>query len=241
MIDCLFGALAQAVPDRVTADGSGGTTLPTFAGYGAGGAFVFSETLMGNCGGSASHDGQEGVPHMGGNQSNVPVELIEVDYPLRVERYGFATDTGGPGKYRGGLGIVRAYRALQDDVMLSVRSDKRTFPPHGLFGGREGAPSVNLLNPGKDERSLPVMLTRPVTMRNGDVFHHVMPGGGGYGDPLERSPEAVLDDVLEDKVSVSQAAEAYGVVLRGDGHNRLCVDSEATARARAIRRADDQE
>ena len=237
MIDCMFGALAKAVPDKVTADGYGGATLPTFAGYRAGGAFVFSETLMGNWGGSASHDGQEGVPHMGGNQSNVPVELIEVDYPLRVEQYGFATDTGGPGKHRGGLGIVREYRTLQDDVMLSVRSDKRTHPPHGLMGGREGAPSVNMLNPGQDERSLPVMLTQPVTMRKGDVFRHVMAGGGGYGDPLERSPEAVLDDILEGKVSANQAAEAYGVVLRRDRHERLCVDGEATARAREARRA----
>ena len=238
MIDCMFGALAKAVPDKVTADGYGGATLPTFAGYHAGGAFVFSETLMGNWGGSASHDGQEGVPHMGGNQSNVPVELIEVDYPLRVEEYGFATDSGGPGKHRGGLGIVREYRALQDDVMLSVRSDKRAYPPHGLGGGREGAPSVNMLNPGTEERSLPVMLTQPVTMRKGDVFRHVMAGGGGYGNPLERNPEAVLDDVLEGKVSVNQAAEAYGVVLLKDRHQRLCVAGEATARARESRRAE---
>ena len=238
MIDCLFGALAKAVPDKVTADGHGGAALPTFAGYRAGGAFVFSETLMGNWGGSATHDGQEGVPHMGGNQSNVPVELIEVDYPLRVEQYGFATDSGGPGKYRGGLGIVRDYRALQDDIMLSVRSDKRAYPPHGLFGGREGAPSVNMLDTGKEERSLPVMLTKPVTIQEGDLFRHVMAGGGGNGDPLERDPEAVLDDALEGKVSVDHAAQAYGVVLRRDRHERLCVDREATARAREDKRAE---
>ena len=122
--------------------------------------------------------------------------------------------------------------------MLSVRSDKRAYPPHGLGGGREGAPSVNMLNPGTEERSLPVMLTQPVTMRKGDVFRHVMAGGGGYGDPMERNPEAVLDDVLEGKVSVNQAAQAYGVVLLRDRHQRLCVDGEATARAREARRAE---
>ncbi len=232
MIDCLFGALAKAVPDRVTADGYGGATLPTFAGYREEGAFVFSETLMGNWGGAASHDGQEGVPHMGGNQSNVPVELIEVDYPLRIEEYGFLTDSGGAGEYRGGLAVVRVYRALEDDILLSVRSDKRAFPPHGLFGGWVGGPSMNIINPGTEDRVLPVLMMQPETLRKGDVFRHVMPGGGGYGSPVERDPEAVLDDVLEEKVSVGQAAKAYGVVIRRDPENRLRIDHEATTRSR---------
>ncbi len=232
MIDCLFGALAKAVPEKVAADSWGGPALPTFASFRDGRPFVFSETLMGTWGGTAFHDGQEGVPHMGGNQSNVPIELIEADYPLRVEEYGLLPDSGGPGKFRGGLSIVRSYRALEDDVMLSLRSDKRAYPPHGLFGGGEGAPCMSIINPGSEDRVLPVLLMGPETLNEGDLFHHVMPGGGGYGDPLERDPEAVLDDVFEDKVSVEQAAAAYGVVLRRDADGQLRVDPEATARAR---------
>ena len=232
MIDCLFGALAEAVPEKVAADGWGGPALPTFASIRDGRAFVFSETLMGTWGGTPFHDGQDGVPHMGGNQSNVPIELIEADYPLRVEEYGLVSDSGGPGKHRGGLSIVRAYRALEDDILLSLRSDKRAFPPHGLFGGGVGAPSMSVLSSGGEDRVLPVLLTRPETLNKGDLFHHVMPGGGGWGDPLERDPEAVLNDVLEDKVSIERAAQDYGVIIERNREDRLCIDREATERRR---------
>ena len=128
MIDCQFGALAKAVPHKVTADNMGGSTLPTIAGYSDGKPYVFCETFMGTWGAAQGHDGQEGVPHMGANQSNVPVEMIESGYPLRIVRYGFVPDTGGAGKYRGGLSIVREFEMLADDAVLNVRSDKRRFP-----------------------------------------------------------------------------------------------------------------
>ena len=232
MIDCLFGALAQAVPDRVAADGSGGSTLPTLSSYMPGQAFVFSETLMGNWGGTADHDGQEGVSHMGANQSNVPIELIEAENPIRIERYGVVPDTGGPGRFRGGLALVREYRTLADEIKLSVRSDKRAHPPHGLFGGEPGTGSRNLINPGPGERTLPVLLTEPVSLRKGDLFHHEMAGGGGYGDPMERDAERVLEDVIDEKVTVQHALEAYGVVIETDGSGSLQVDQAATSAMR---------
>ena len=235
MIDCLFGALAQVVPDKVAADGCGGSSLPTFAGYRDGKAFVMSETLLGTWGGTAHHDGQEGVPHMGANQSNVPIELIEIDYPLRIERYGFLPDSGGPGRHRGGLSIVREYRALEDDVTLGLRSDKRVHPPHGLFGGGPGAASWSVINPGPGERILPVLLTQPETLERGDLFRHVKAGGGGYGDPLERDPDAVLADVKLEKITPEHAAEAYGVVILGDVESGFAIDRAATARRRQDR------
>ena len=213
MIDCLFGALAQAVPERVPADNNGGSTLPTIAGYQNGKAFVFCETFMGTWGGTSEHDGQSGVPHMGANQTNVPVEMIESDYPLRIEEYGLVPDTGGPGRYRGGLALQRSYRVLSDRAILNVRSDKRKYPPHGLFGGRDGTPSMNLVNPGPDERVLPVLMMEVEKLKAGDVFHHVMSGGGGYGDPLDRAPERVLHDVVEEKVTPEHAEREYGVVI----------------------------
>ena len=137
IIDCMFGALAQALPERVAADNSsGGSTLPTIAGYQDGKAFVFCETFMGTWGATSEHDGQEGVPHMGANQSNVSIEMIESDYPIRIRRYGMMPDTGGPGRWRGGLALMREYEILADEAILNVRSDKRRYPPHGLFGGR---------------------------------------------------------------------------------------------------------
>jgi N-methylhydantoinase B len=227
MIDCLFGALAKARPDRIGADGSGGSTLPTFAGWLAGRAFVFSETIMGNWGGTATDDGQEGVAHMGANQSNVPVELIELDYPIRIEQYGFVPDTGGPGKHRGGLAIVREYRVLEDDILFSIRSDKRRFPPHGLAEGSAGTPSMTTLETSAKKCVVPVLVVDPITLSRGSLLSHQIAGGGGHGSPLDRDPEAVLIDVILEKVTIGHAAEAYGVIIHTGPVLRL--DLEATA------------
>ena len=235
MIDCLFGALSQAVPDRVPADNNGGSTLPTIAGYRDGKAFVFCETFMGTWGATSEHDGQSGVPHMGANQSNVPVEMIESDYPIRIEEYGMVADTGGAGRYRGGLALTRSYRILNDRAILNVRSDKRKYPPHGLFGGRDGSPSMNLVNPGPHQRVLPVLMKEVEKLKQGDLFHHVMSGGGGYGDPFEREPERVLRDVIEEKVTPEHAAREYGVVISIEA-NGPRLDAAATGRRRAAAR-----
>jgi N-methylhydantoinase B len=187
---------------------------------------------MGTWGATSLHDGQEGVPHMASNQANVPVEMIESDYPIRIERYGFAADSGGPGEYRGGLGVVREYRMLADDIYFGVRSDKSIHPPCGLFGGHDGAPAMNRIGLAVGgERSLPPMPMQPVMLQKGDVYRHVMAGGGGYGEPLQRDPERVRADVLDGKVSIEHAREAYGVVFKND-----VVDVQATDALRATRR-----
>lgn len=232
MIDCLFGALSEAVPNRVAADGWGGPSLPTFASFRDGKPFVFTETLMGTWGATAYNDGQDGVPHMGGNQSNVPIEMIELDYPLRIEEYGLVKDTGGAGKYRGGLSVIRSYRALEDDILLSIRSDKRKFPPHGLFGGKEGESSMSILKSGKDESIIPTLTTQPLYLKQNDLFQHVMAGGGGYGDPLEREPNLVLKDVIEEKISLNNASENYGVVIIKNSKNKFSIDIDATNKLR---------
>jgi N-methylhydantoinase B len=224
IVDCIFGALAQAVPDAVAADGAGGSTLPSFSGWHEGKRFVFSECIMGTWGATARHDGQEGVPHMASNQANVPVEMIECDYPIRIEEYGFAPDSGGPGRHRGGLGVVREYRMLTDEVYFGVRSDKAVHAPHGLFGGAEGAVAVNLIRSAAMERRLPPMPMVPITLGRGEVYRHVMAGGGGFGDPWERDPEHVRNDVLDGRVSREHADNAYGVVIDAD----MRVDAAAT-------------
>jgi len=229
-IDCMFGALAQALPERVTADGMGGSTLPSFGGYDNGVPFVFAETFMGTWGASDTHDGQEGVPHMGANQSNVPIEMIEANLPLRIRRYGLAADTGGAGRFRGGNSLIREYELLADSAVFSLRSDKRAHPPHGLAGGEPGRGPINLLRQGTTETILPVLVTEGIPLKRGDIFHHVTPSGGGYGDPFTRDPVLVLDDVLEEKLSLGRAHAVYGVVIR-DG----LVDAAATALLRAHR------
>ena len=161
--------------------------------------------------------------------------MIEAEYPLRIERYGLVPDTGGPGRHRGGLSLTREYRLLSDEAVLNVRSDKRKHRPHGLFGGEEGQASSNILaRADGGEESLPVLLTDPVYMHEGDVFRHVMSGGGGNGEALARDPALVLDDVLEEKVTPAHAAEAYGVVIAEGPVPR--VDEAGTEALRAARR-----
>ena len=234
-IDCLFGALAQIVPDRVTADTAGGSTLITFAGRHDGKPFIYAETLMGVWGGTSQHDGQDGVPHMGANQSNTPVELIESEYPLRVEQYGLVTDTAGPGRLRGGNSIIREFRVLSDEAMLIVRSDKRDFPPHGLFGGGTGGPSWNIVNPGPSQRMLPVTTTKPETLKRDELFRHLMAGGGGFGPPIERDPARVLEDVRAGRVSPASARDDYAVVIRASADGPS-LDAAATEALRGSRR-----
>lgn len=223
MIDCMFGALAKLVPDRVAADSSGGSSLPTFSSIDSDRHFVFCETLMGTSGATRTHDGQEGVAHIGSNQANVPIELIEARYPIRVEDYSLVPDSGGAGRFRGGLGIRRSYRVLRAGLSLNIRSDKRDHPPHGLFGGGDGAPSSTWIRRGDESHSIVQLPLAPVSVEEGDLIVHTMAGGGAVGDPFERDPEHVLADWIDGKVTTGVARTAYGVVVTG-----AAVDWEAT-------------
>ena len=188
---------------------------------------------MGTWGATSRHDGQQGVPHMGANQSNVSIEMIESEYPIRINEYGMLPDTGGAGRHRGGLGLVREYEILSDEAILNVRSDKRRFPPHGLFGGRAGSSSWNYVNPGRSDRILPVLMTEVEKLGRGDVFRHELSGGGGYGDPLERDPASVLRDVIEEKVTSEHAQCEYGVVVvESEGPGAWVLDLPATEHLR---------
>jgi N-methylhydantoinase B len=155
------------------------------------------------------------------------VEIAEVELPVRFERYSIEQNTGGPGKHRGALAQVRQVKSLAKEAILQIRSDKRKYPPYGLHGGKSGSPSWNILNPGEGERLLPTMGT--TEMKRGDVIRHVMAGGGGWGDPLERDPEAVEADIRDEKVTIQHALREYGVVI---DPKTLQVDLVATVAER---------
>jgi N-methylhydantoinase B len=160
--------------------------------------------------------------------SSLPAEVCELDHPLEILRFECIQDAGGPGKFRGGMSVRRDHRFLEAEAVLQVRSDRRAFRPYGLYGGRPGRPSSNVLNPGAENRALPAKLT--ATIRRGEVFRHEMPGGGGWGSPLEREPWRVLKDVRNEFVSRASAREDYGVVIDAE---TWTVDEAATARLRA--------
>jgi len=228
MIDAMLGALAQIRPGRVPAACEGGNTGVSIGGWDKQrGPFIFVEFVCGTGGGRPGLDGVDGTTNPGVCMSNVPCEVVEIESPVVIERYGFMPDTGGAGEYRGGLALVRDFRFVGDEAILQVRADRQKYLPYGLEGGRPGTPSRNVLNPDGEARELPSKLT--MTVRHGDLLHHVQPGGGGFGNPLDRDPQRVLDDVLEEKLTPDYARREYGVILDSAGCE---VDVEATERLR---------
>jgi N-methylhydantoinase B len=211
VLDAIFGALAPALPDRVMGASDGGLSLVTMGGTRPSGErFSVVELLSGAWGGQALHDGQEGVPNLGANVSNIPVEMLESSVPVRIDRYGYVPDTGGSGQHRGGLSIEREYTFLGES-QLSVRSDRSRVLPYGIGGGRPGTPSQNLLETDGDENRMPSKFSQRVT--TGDRFYHRTAGAGGWGDPLARDPQAVADDVRNGILSAEHAFEEYGVIV----------------------------
>lgn len=231
--DAIFGALAQAVPHVLPACGSNAPDVGiSFGGTDAQGeSHVYLEFLLASWGGGPDRDGMDACTGTLVNYSNAPVEMIEADQPIVVERYALVPDSGGAGHFRGGLALERHLRFRVNRGTLQIRSDRRDFPPYGLAGGGAGAPSnVSIVRAGgKEEPCVAKFLT---TVDDGDVLRVRLAGGGGHGDPRTRDSQAVLDDVREEKMTVAHAREAYGVVLAG---TPLAVDAGATERLRASR------
>jgi N-methylhydantoinase B len=226
----LFGAMTRAVPGKVPAAYGGGEAAITFGGYHPNRkAWVYVEfDNDGPRGGGPFLDGADGLAAPGRNMANTPIESIESDQPLLVERYGLVPDTGGAGQYRGGLGIVREFRLLAEEATFQLRSDRTNFRPWGVEGGKPGTPTQNLLNPGTpDEQELPGK--HLMTLKKGDLYRVVQAGAGGYGNPLDRDPYAVLEDVQQEKLTPEYARAEYGVVLDAVGE----LDVAATEGLRA--------
>ncbi|WP_439579602.1 hydantoinase B/oxoprolinase family protein [Elioraea sp.] len=227
MTDCAFGALAMMLPDRVFAAGDGGNTGISIGGWDAErNPFIYVDFTCGAWGARPRADGLDGNSHMFANMASHSVEVTEAEQPIQLLAYEFVPDKAGAGKFRGGVPFRRDYRFLEEEGTLQVRSDRRVHRPFGLYGGSPGAPSENTLNPDAEAEPLPSKLT--MTIRRGQVFRHVLAGGGGWGDPLERDPALVLRDVRNELLSVARAASDYGVVIEDSA-----VDAAATERLRA--------
>jgi N-methylhydantoinase B len=230
MTDCAFGALAMMLPGKVFAASDGGNTGITIAGYYRDRSpYIYVDFTCGAWGARPWADGLDGNSNMFANMASQPVEVTEAENPLQILAYEFVADKAGAGKFRGGVPFRRDYKLLEEEAILQVRSDRRRFRPFGLYGGQPGAPSENYLNPdGKNPQVLTSKVTMP--MRRGEVFRHVLAGAGGWGDPLEREPEMVADDVRNELLSVAKARTDYGVVLDSTGRR---ADPAPTERLRA--------
>jgi N-methylhydantoinase B len=216
VMDTMFGALAQIVPHVIPAAGEGGNTVVCLGGrHPDNRPFIIVDMISGCWGGRPDQDGIEAITNPSQNLSNTPVEVLERQHPVRIESYALVPDSGGAGRYRGGLGLCRSYRLLADEAILQLRADRLRFAPYGLNGGEPGGVSGNWLDEGDGTRSIPGKVTSIV--RRGTLLTHHQAGGGGHGDPFTRAPESVALDVWNGKVTVSAARKKYGVVVNADG------------------------
>jgi N-methylhydantoinase B len=164
-------------------------------------------------------------------QENYPAEFLEAIYPVRLRRYAINPDTGGPGRWRGGCGIIREFELLAPEAVISVRIDGIDFPPWGVKGGKQGGAGRCMINPdGNDERAV-APISDGTILRRGDIVRIETGGGGGFGHPFDREPELVLADVRGGFVGAASAETDYGVVLTPD----MTVDEAATRRRREHR------
>jgi len=233
LVDVVMGAFAQAAPDRAIA-GCAASKLLIVAGRrpGSGAPFIDYEASAGGLGARAGKDGLDACRAHMTNTGNLPIEALEQEDPLLVERYELVPDTGGPGRFRGGLGVRRDTRVLGDGFEHSGFAIGHRYPGVGLEGGVRGritAPSMLLRLPADGGSPEPLDPAGHGRTSSGDVLSVRTPGGGGFGDPRERDPEMVARDVCEGRVSASAAAHDYGVAVDAAGR----VDAAGTARLRA--------
>ena len=218
------------MPDLAPAASSGTMNLLNIGGIDArtGVYYNYVETYAGGQGGIPGLDGMDAVQNHMTNTRNAPVESIETAYPLRVEAYELVADSEGPGRHRGGVGLRRKVRVVGDQVRLTLSSDRAEVAPWGLHGGHRASPSrCFVAGPGGEQSRLPSKVT--TTVSGGNVIVTQTPGGGGFGDPTKRDPQAVLADVESGLVSIARARDIYLVAVDA---GRMDVDEAETARLR---------
>lgn len=232
LVDVIMGAFAHAVPERVIA-GCASSKLMILSGTDpqTGQPFIDYEAFAGGLGARYGKDGLDASRAHMTNTSNLPIEALEMEDPLLVVRYELMPDTGGPGKYRGGLGVRRDTKMLGPAFEHSGFAIGHRYPGLGLHGGRRGritSGSMLILNASTDEEEVLDPMAHRV-LAEGDVLTVLTPGGGGFGDPYQRDPELVAADVKAGTVTPQAAETDYGVVLLGDGS----VDRQATGQIRS--------
>jgi len=222
--DVLGGAIGAATPERAPAAAYGSSPHFLYAGRDRHGRpFQLMEILFGGIPGRPAGDGLDG--HSWWPQvENVPTEYLESYYPLLIERYAGIADSGGAGRHRGGNGVEKVYLLLADGE-ISIHDDRHASRPWGILGGGPGAPSEKWLVRKDGEREALASKLDGLTVRAGDRVVFRTAAGGGWGDPLERDPVRVRDDVAGRLLSAARAREAYGVVLDGA---TLEIDGRAT-------------
>jgi N-methylhydantoinase B len=231
--DMAIKALGEFCPERAAASAGGGGSIRVMGHSASGQSWVLMELLNTAQGATNGRDGVNLIhgPLGAGQFRPGPIEIHESEFPLRITRFAVTPDSGGAGKYRGGMGSTREYQVLQDAI-VPVRSLKGSFrgklPPWGIFGGRSAQVGDVFVNGEAVADGV-----REVYLKAGDVVRVQTNAGGGLGDPFERDPQLVLGDVLDRYVTIDAARQDYGVAIDADN---LTVDLAATRELRAQRR-----
>jgi N-methylhydantoinase B/oxoprolinase/acetone carboxylase alpha subunit len=226
MADSVLQALAPILPNKVTAGNSAHTHFVSYSGFDEATKqyWMYLEVQEGSYGARYGKDGIDTIDNLIANTRNNPIEELEMRIPMRTERYEIRPESSGHGKWRGGRGVIRANRWLVDGY-FSCEADRHFDPPRGLFGGHDGLVGKVTRNPGTEhEEELPSKVTG-ARIRANDLLEFRTPSGAGFGSPLERDPNAVLEDVLDDYITVDEARAIYGVVIDIAEEK---VDKEAT-------------
>jgi N-methylhydantoinase B/oxoprolinase/acetone carboxylase alpha subunit len=229
IVDVLFGALAEALPEQIPAAGNGQLLSHRFSSINGGEQWIYGEVGAGGSGARPTIDGLDCIDTDITNCMNTPVEATELAAPIRIKRYDLWQNSGGPGRYRGGLGYRKQFEMLTDDVTFTHRRDRHDFQPWGLHGGSPAPTCRTFIRRTSDEvKSLPSQAT--VTLDTGDIVDVHTTGGGGYGPPTERPITMVERDLQQDRITTSTAESEYGVVV-ADG----AIDRAASEQRRVTR------
>jgi N-methylhydantoinase B len=232
LLGVLAGVVAKAVDGRMPADQE---TIRYTGVYGDdrdGRPYLMREVLGGGSGGRYYADGEDTI-HVVPDSRNLPTEFTEARFPFLVESLSVATDSGGAGKFRGGLGYEKQIRMLRDAHFMSI-ADRSILACWGVKGGLAGKPFQVTIDPGGPREREVDALADAEAVQAGELIRIRTTGGGGWGNPLERDPALVVRDVVWRKVSPEAALADYGVVLTGAGDD-LAYDADATAAERSSR------
>ncbi|MFL6556684.1 MAG: hydantoinase B/oxoprolinase family protein, partial [Bacillus sp. (in: firmicutes)] len=214
LADTLMKALGQVVPTQISA-GVGNLKVVSYSGLSGEDYWVYMDIMEGSYGGRYGMNGMDSVDTLYANTRNNPIEDIETHYPLRVNKYELRENACAPGKWRGGIGSLKEVTFLIDGS-ISIEGDGHKYAPWGFHGGREGYTGSLVLNPGTPkEVYLPSKMPN-TPMKKGDTILLTGPSGGGYGNPYERDPLMVLEDVRNQYINIESAKEDYGVVILND-------------------------
>ncbi len=233
IVDTLMGCFVQAMPGKLPAASCGQLLVMSFGGTdpATGRAFVTSELLAGGMGGRPGLDGIDGIETDATNCMNIPAEALETESPLRVEQWTLWPDSAGAGTWRGGLGVYKVFAVTRGSVTASYRGERHTTQPWGVLGGRPAANSRAWVQRANG-RVEPLTSKQMVYLETGDGLHVHVSGGGGFGDPRQRAPEAVAADVRDGYVSREAAGSAYGVMSSDGGGDVSPMEARLRRRSR---------